>query len=486
MDNAGNLVWAVSFGGNADDVGYSIKLDQSGNIITTGLYSTNGTSVADFDPGAGVYNLPDIGNGNAYISKLDNMGQFVWAKSFSANEVAGLALVTDAMENIYSLGFFNGTVDFDPGAAVHYISSGNGGGTYVSKLDKFGNFVWVKTSNTGGNIASGGDIAIDETGKLYMTTTFFNSCNFDGNFLTNKGDMDFAIAKIHTIDPCVNVSCNISPGVYATNVLNTGCNNGTIKVKRGTGVYHFYPHIELYKDTNLITFIDLSPGTAEYTFTNLIPGKYTVKVSDGVCCQITFIRNIKCRAPSSGFQASNITATSAQLTWNVANCAEGYRVLYRKKGTTTWQNKGVSTNTGMLNLTGLQPQTIYEWRVGTKCNGWPEIMDILAYSPISTFNTSALRVGEVLTPPNAAVETFEINVFPNPATYTLAVNFECQSETARLKVVNVLSEALMQKRVNAVDGIFETQLDIAGLKCGIYMLKVETENGECRKVFVKE
>ncbi|MBL0052223.1 MAG: T9SS type A sorting domain-containing protein [Bacteroidetes bacterium] len=287
-------------------------------------------------------------------------------------------------------------------------------------------------------------------------------------------------------DPCVNVTCNISPGVYATNVLNTGCNNGTIKVKRGNGVYNFYPHIELYKDTNMVTFIDLSPGTAEYTFSNLIPGKYTVKVSDGLCCQSTFIRNIKCRAPSSGFQASNITASSAQLKWNVANCAEGYRVLYHKKGTTTWLNKGVNTNTGLLNLTGLQPQTTYEWRVGTKCNGWPEIMDILAYSSIQTFTTNALRPGEVITQSNANEETFEINIFPNPATYTLAVNFECESETANLKIVNMLGEVVMQKQVNAVEGIFETQMDIANLKSGMYMLKVETENGESRKVFVKE
>ena len=80
----------------------------------------------------------------------------------------------------------------------------------------------------------------------------------------------------------------------------------------------------------------------------------------------------------------------------------------------------------------------------------------------------------------------QINLFPNPATYTLAVNFECESEMANLKIVNMLGEVVMQKRINAVDGIFETQMDIANLKGGMYMLKVETENGESRKVFVKE
>ena len=71
-------------------------------------------------------------------------------------------------------------------------------------------------------------------------------------------------------------------------------------------------------------------------------------------------------------------------------------------------------------------------------------------------------------------------------TYTLAVNFEGESETANLKIVNMLGEIVMQKQLNAVEGIFETQMDIANLKSGIYMLKVETENGESRKIFVKE
>lgn len=196
MNNLGNIVWAVSFGGKADDGGLSIKLDKSGNVLTTGLYSTNGTSKADFDPGPGIYNLKDIGNANGYVLKLDGLGNFVWAKSFSADEVVGLSLVTDNNENVYSLGFFRGTVDFDPGVGVYNLSSGIAGATYVSKLNKFGKFVWTKSSNTGAFYANGGDIVLDQTGNLFMTVPFFQSCNFDAISLTNQGGADFAIAKV--------------------------------------------------------------------------------------------------------------------------------------------------------------------------------------------------------------------------------------------------------------------------------------------------
>ena len=58
--NAQALQWANAMGGASYDGGYSIALDGSGNVYTTGWF--NGT--ADFDPGAGVFNLT---SGSYYI-----------------------------------------------------------------------------------------------------------------------------------------------------------------------------------------------------------------------------------------------------------------------------------------------------------------------------------------------------------------------------------------------------------------------------------
>ncbi len=48
------------------DLGYSIALDASGNIYTTG-YLNNTT---DFDPNAGVFNLSPLGQTDAFVQKL--------------------------------------------------------------------------------------------------------------------------------------------------------------------------------------------------------------------------------------------------------------------------------------------------------------------------------------------------------------------------------------------------------------------------------
>ena len=53
LDASGNFVWAKNIGGALDDCGYSIFIDSSGNIYTTGVF----WGTADFDPGLGTYNL---------------------------------------------------------------------------------------------------------------------------------------------------------------------------------------------------------------------------------------------------------------------------------------------------------------------------------------------------------------------------------------------------------------------------------------------
>ena len=101
---------------------------------------------ADFDPGAGTFNLTSAGDYDIFISKLDSSGNFVWAKSLGGTgyDVSyGIAL--DSGGNVYTTGSFSGTVDFDPGAGTFNLTSAGTGDIFVSKLDSNGNFVWARS-----------------------------------------------------------------------------------------------------------------------------------------------------------------------------------------------------------------------------------------------------------------------------------------------------------------------------------------------------
>ena len=76
--------WAKNMGGFGQDAGYAIALDGSGNILTTGSFAYNDSvgGSGDFDPGPGTFNLTSRGYEDIFISKLDPLGNFMWAKSF--------------------------------------------------------------------------------------------------------------------------------------------------------------------------------------------------------------------------------------------------------------------------------------------------------------------------------------------------------------------------------------------------------------------
>ncbi|QBN18636.1 SBBP repeat-containing protein [Flavobacterium nackdongense] len=159
-------------------------VDASGNVITTGLFKNS----IDFDPGAGVSTLTSVNNPNTannqndiFISKVDSNGNFVWAKQLAGIELKDATAVgVDAAGNVYTTGFFYGTVDFDPGAGVSNLTSKGYNDIFISKLDASGNFVWAKLM---GSIFgdSGYAITVDPAGNVFTTGSFSDTCDFDPN-----------------------------------------------------------------------------------------------------------------------------------------------------------------------------------------------------------------------------------------------------------------------------------------------------------------
>ena len=138
LDASGNFVWAKQLSGADFELGYSIAVDASGNVFTTGGF----LGTVDFDPGSGTYNLTSAGSWDIFVSKLDASGNFVWAKRLggtSQDDCNSIAI--DANGNSYTPGSFSGTADFDPGTGTFNLTALSGASnTFVSKLDASGNF----------------------------------------------------------------------------------------------------------------------------------------------------------------------------------------------------------------------------------------------------------------------------------------------------------------------------------------------------------
>jgi hypothetical protein len=175
LDNNGNFVWAKHIGGIAWDEGLSITVDNTGNVYTTGVFQAN----ADLDPGMDTFNVVSAGAHDIFITKLDAAGNFIWAKQFSGTGIDyGLATVLDQTGNIYTTGYFYDTNDFDPGPEIYNLISFGSKDVFVSKLDNSGNFVWARQFG-GISSSQGRSIAVDDIGNIYTTGYFWDSADFD-------------------------------------------------------------------------------------------------------------------------------------------------------------------------------------------------------------------------------------------------------------------------------------------------------------------
>jgi gliding motility-associated-like protein len=200
LNTAGGLTWAKQLGGkNGTDGGngYSVALDPVGNVCITGGF--HGT--VDFDPNAGVSNLQATsGSGQIFVSKFDAQGNFIWAKQMDGTENSfGQSISTDGAGNVYTLGSFRGTVDFDPGPGVFNQTGNNNNGVFISKLDAAGNFVWANQFSGTDNISGWGLVA-DASGNSFVTGSFYGTINFDADVcafdLSSSGFDDIFIARL--------------------------------------------------------------------------------------------------------------------------------------------------------------------------------------------------------------------------------------------------------------------------------------------------
>jgi uncharacterized delta-60 repeat protein len=199
VGSAPSFGFASHVGASNGSEGDSIATDANGNIYMTGYLS----GTADFDSGPGTYSLSTSNNNqDAYVAKYSSTGSLLWARRIGgANHEFGEDIAVAADGSVYTVGWFQGMVDFDPGPATFNLTSANTTDIFIQKLDSSGNFVWARrlgseSSNYPGHIA----LALTADGSVYTTGYFLGTADFDPGTavfnLTSAGTGDIFVSKL--------------------------------------------------------------------------------------------------------------------------------------------------------------------------------------------------------------------------------------------------------------------------------------------------
>jgi hypothetical protein len=165
--------WTYTFGNSQlYDNGEDIAVDHQGNVYLTGMF--RGT--VDFDPGPGVDQHTAVGwVENLFITKYDADGSYGWTRTYDM-DAFDIAATLDG--GCITTGFFEDSLDFDPGEGVDLRTSVGGGDIFVTKLDSSGSYAWTYT--VGGPGGEGGfGLGVDGLADIFVAGLFDETVDFD-------------------------------------------------------------------------------------------------------------------------------------------------------------------------------------------------------------------------------------------------------------------------------------------------------------------
>jgi hypothetical protein len=415
LDNSGNFLWAIKIGGSQGDGVSTITIDNQNNVIVSGQFRTT----ADFDPSTNVQNLVSNGGTDCFFAKYDSNGLLIWVKQIgnsTADERIESSL--DANNNIYTSGYFQGTIDLDPNTGISNAISVGGEDIYIAKYSNNGNLIWSKLIG-GSQLQRPIRTLNDNNDYFYVTGIFDGTCDFDPssniNSLTSDGVHDAFIAKYDT-------SGNY---IWAVGYGGSGDDNGYGIAVDGTG--------NVYGIGNYSGTVDFDPSANVFSST-----------SNG-------LHDICLTKHSSSGQflwAKSIGGTGDDLGWNTA----------LKNGTLHYTGHFKNTadfepNQPILNLTSLGDFDAFLLSMGTgECIS--TIYDTVTTN-ITVYDTTLISVTDTLlinvtitsiNPPNN-INTFK--VYPNPANDHITIdNGNIANLTGyQVKITNSLSQQVFQSAI---------------------------------------
>jgi len=279
-DPEGNVVWAVSSGGNRSDDAYGLTVTPSGDIYIAGVFRSSSIQF-----GSSTISDASGGHGNAFIAKFNSAGVPEWAsESWGQGGEFAIGIASDISGNIYLTGGLSDNSISFCGTTIANPYPGNLV-AYLIKFDNQDKVGWFKTIGSPFVGETWGYcISMSECGVIWVSGSFTNLVNIDGHVL----DIPYGF-----YDPVFIAGFSAS-GVYAGSAaLQSGADdqNGIACDAQGNvymcadydGLSSFVVGLDTLADIT-ITNQDEWLFLAKYAFVNdAAPDTFTAQTDTAIC-----------------------------------------------------------------------------------------------------------------------------------------------------------------------------------------------------------
>jgi len=173
LDPNGIHLWSGNMGGPDLDLCLGMDVDTNGDVYIAGSVSGTG----DFDISEGVAEYASLGDFDAYVTKLNPLGEHVYTAGIGGTG-ADIAwdVAIDGNGNAYAAGGFRG--EFETGIPEPVQSGPGVENVFVSKINPFGSLEWSALM-TGDQFANAYDVNTDPSGNVILSGYFSDEIDFD-------------------------------------------------------------------------------------------------------------------------------------------------------------------------------------------------------------------------------------------------------------------------------------------------------------------
>ena len=188
----GDALWAKRAGGEGDDYGNRLTTNAENDVLVSGSFRYT----ANF---GNEITVSSEGNRDIFIANYSSSGNIQWVKRAGGigEDRAYNIISDDSNGDIYIAGMFNGKAFFGD----NFIECTAIVGSFVSRMDAAGNFIWARKGIGGANdYARGFGIGLDAEAHVYSNGTYSGKLTFGDLAVESSGgqfDLDTYLVKLN-------------------------------------------------------------------------------------------------------------------------------------------------------------------------------------------------------------------------------------------------------------------------------------------------